>query len=136
MSHISVFPDAIHPVKSHWVSSCYSRNTRIWTLERFQLQPPFPPPMSYTSASAQVSPAQMLRSFLLKAVPLAPEVGGKNAPVTISHKTFVQEPPFICESFPPSQNISKKVSSDDKERKHSRRQKSDLGLSHLPLCDA
>lgn len=134
MSHISVFPDAIHPVKSHWVSSCYSRNTRIWTLERFnhvshhQFLTLLP--------SAHVSPAQMLRSLLLKAVPLAPEVGGKNVPVTISHETFIQEPPFICESFPPSQNISKKASFDDKERKHSRRQKSDLGLSHLPLHDA
>lgn len=76
-------------------------------------------PISLTSSSASVSPAQFSGSFHLKAVPhlRPPDTGAQDAPWQRATKFPCKKPPFVSESFPPSRNISKEVSADDKERK-------------------
>lgn len=70
-------------------------------------------------------PCSTSGSFLLKAIPHphphpAPDTGAEDTLCRSAMKFSCKRLLFVSESFPPPQNISKKVSSDDKERKRRR----------------
>ena len=120
MSNTAVSPDDIHPEVPLGVTQGHTRNPENGPRNSC-LHPPFSPPVSFTSGSAQAAPAPNVYKVLTEGGSCGPDTAAKDAPATTSHGILTRK--ATCHfwmSFPPSQNISKKVSAHDKQRRRHR----------------